>query len=538
MIMDSVLKTFKLIVHENLGLFILNCKRKDEILKAYASQKYTMKREKKNNNIFFIAQTIQDVYSITEKSLMNYLVISFKTLLLPKTLMECIEQKLVIFFDFSETQTEIESRRYISSCNKILESKLGISCNDLSNLRFINRNVEILIHNDIIINNDDDDNNNNNSHYRCIIDYNRGFSIQMKHYFDQKEAFIEEIYSFELLRYSLESPIFDDRHYFIIHSKEKTIIGLASFLDCNNVSVKTTYLNDNQGTILYQRITLDDYKNPQPFILEHEFENGEKRNLKSLKRYFDISCRLSAKLPYHLIKNGYSNVSSKPIHINDSNNDDDDDDNELQYKFYKLDGILATLKFYNNHFIVTNNMKSESFPHKLPKCLIHRLKDFSFLVESNLYQSLFPAINKPNPMAIIDLHTSSFSAIERMTIIQKLKVIMAKSLEYYFIYFQGENVNNNNNMNIYPGKSLNYLPLYLKEYIEKRFVFFINNNNNNNNNDNNDNDDNKFKLEHGKIYEVCIDRNNQITKIIKPRPDKLYPNSRKCIETIKQSLSI
>ena len=43
--MEFVIKSFKLVVHEILAYAILNCKRKENILSAYASQKYTNKRK-------------------------------------------------------------------------------------------------------------------------------------------------------------------------------------------------------------------------------------------------------------------------------------------------------------------------------------------------------------------------------------------------------------------------------------------------------------------------------------------------------------
>lgn len=513
--METIIKTFKIVVHENLGAFIINCKRREKILAAYASQKYTMIQN--NKNIFYIAQIVKNIRSITEKSLMNHVIISFKARLTAMTLLECVQKRLVIFFDYFDTRVEVECRRFIHSSNLILKSKFGTSCNDLSNLNFIERNVEILLNNDVI-----DQDSSDNNQYRFVINHDRGFSIQIKCYYDQKETFLQEINSFELLHYSRESLIFEDEHYFLIHSKDKIVFGVASFLDCNNLSVKTTYLNDNQGTILYQRVIIDDYKNPQPFILEHEFLNGENNiNVPSLTRYFDVSCRLSAMLPSHLIKNGYSNASCKPMH-----DEDDDGYNSYSYTFSKLDGVLATLKFYNHHFVVTSNLESKSFSHSLPKQLTHRLKDFSFIVESQLYESIFSTVNKPKALAIIDLHTSSFSAIERMNIIQKLKTIMDEPLSEYFIFFQGEKINKDNeNYILYPNKSLKNLNSRLKEYLIKNFIVFIKNKNGSNNEEN-------IKLEHGTIYEVCIDKMRNITSVLKPRHDKIYPNSRKCIECV------
>ena len=529
--MESVIKTFKLVVHENLGLVIINCKYKNRILAAYASHKYTMK--KKNKSLFYIAQSIQNIYTITEKSLMNHFIITFKAFLISMNFFDCLQKNIVVFIDDLIAHTEIECRRYIESHNSVLQNILGISCNDLSNMKFLKRNIEIVInHNNSNINNnkeeeDEEEEEITSIQYRCYINNDEGFSMQLKHYYDKKETFVDEINSFELLHYSKESAVFDKSHYFLIHSKMKTIIGLASFLDCNNVSVKTLYLDDNEGTVLYQRIILDDYKNQQPFILEHEFSSTTVINETSLKRYFDLSCLLNAKLPNNpnLIKNGYSNSSSKPIQINDY---DYDDNNSKKYFFFKLDGVLATLKFYNSHFVVSNNLKSESFPHSLPKEIIHRLKDFSFMVESELYDSIFSSFDKPKPMAIIDLHTSSFSAIERMDIIQKIKKEMAKPLQEYFIFFQGEQLfnNNNNNNNIfYPNKSINYLNSRLIEYLKKNFIVFIKSNNNNS-------QLNNFELKHGKIYEVYINKQYKIESILKPRNDKIFPNSRKCVDYV------
>ena len=549
--MESVLKTFKIIVHENLASLIINCRRRDRILAAYASQKFTMKKNnKKKNNNFYIARDIsKDVSSSTERSLMNHSIIQFKAFLISMSMAECIKQKLIVYLDSGGTQTEIECRRYVESYHPKLKAKLGVSCNDLSNLKYIERNVEILLREDIMETHnpftcnytnlppsslDGGKSRHDNHHhlqYRCIINYDKGFFIQSKLYYDRKESFIDEINSFEMLHYSRESPIFDDSHYFIIDLTENTILGLASFLDCNNISVKTMYLNDNEGTTLYQRIVIDDYKNQQPFILEHEFSpasssSSSSSTKSSWQRYFDISCSLSAKLPLNLVNNGYTNVSSLPIHINDNKMDEY---NKYDYIFFKLDGALATLKFYDHHFVLTDNVrKSDSFPHSLPKNISHRLKDFSFIVESDLYESYFSTPNKPKPMAIIDLHTSAFSAVERMNIIQKLKIFASKPLREYFIFFQGEKIKSDNASSdiFYPNKSLSYLNSKLIQYLKKHFIFFIKKNTNITPSQN------KFELYHGKIYEVYIDKNYNIKEILKPRHDKIYPNSRKCIEYI------
>ena len=217
----------------------------------------------------------------------------------------------------------------------------------------------------------------------------------------------------------------------------------------------------------------------------------------------------------------------QPIHSDEEENDNDD---SIAYIFPKLDGILATLKFYDHHFVVTNNLKSESFSHSLPSPLTHRLKDFSFIVESELYESMFSMINKPKPMAIIDLHTTSFTATERMNIIQTLRKIMDEPLAEYFIFFQGEKTNNVNYEKVfYPdNESFQKLNLRLKDYLMKNFILFVKKKRKK---------AAQWSLKHGKIYEVCIDKKLEITKILKPRYDKIYPNSRKCIECIAKKLN-
>ena len=176
--MDGAIKTFKIVVHEILGHVILNCKRKEKILAAYASQKYTMKKINNNNNnneIFYIAQNVKNIRLMTEKSLMTHLIIEFKTFLIPMTFTECVKNKFVIFIKEDENTDEIECRRYIESHHPILQQKLGISCNDLSNLNFIERNLEIILEED---------------NYRCVINREKGFSIQRKYHYNDKEIFI------------------------------------------------------------------------------------------------------------------------------------------------------------------------------------------------------------------------------------------------------------------------------------------------------------------------------------------------------------
>ena len=522
--LESVIKSFKLLIHENIGYYITNCKRRNNILKAYASQKYTMK---KNQYIFFIATDIKHVKFITEKSLMNYLIIYFKAFLIPMTLKQCLASKLLVVLDDTKKYKEIECRRFINPNNLILQKKLGISCNDFSNLNFKKRDVEINL---MTV---QEDGENKNRKFRCIINNKTGYYIQEKRVFKYRENFINEIQSFELLCYSVESPKFDDSCVFILDLQNNVILGLASFLDCNDVSIKTTYLDDDAGTVLYQRINIDDYKRQQYFILEHEFGYDDAEA--SLRRYFDISCLLDARLPKNIaITNGYANASTKPIDGTLASLE-----KKKQNLYLKLDGILANLKFYNSHFVISTNTYSNSFTHSLPKSFIHRLRDFSFIVESHLYQSMFSKFNKPYPMAIIDIHNLSFSAIKRMNIIQNIKKIMGRELEKYFIFFQGDElVSNIKQSPIYIPPNIHRLKNNrVGEYIHQNFIFFVREGGGEEKKEEEEEEE-SLQLSHGKIYEVRINERYNITSVIKARPDKLHPNSRNCINNIVKTIGL
>ena len=87
--------------------------------------------------------------------------------------------------------------------------------------------------------------------------------------------------------------------------------------------MKTTYLDDNEETVLYQRIVLEDYKTQHYFVLEHEFCNQKRRrNVESLKRYFTISYIFSGKCyhhHHHRIKS--INLFNSLLFNNDDNSD-------------------------------------------------------------------------------------------------------------------------------------------------------------------------------------------------------------------------
>ena len=103
----------------------------------------------------------------------------------------------------------------------------------------------------------------------------------------------------------------------------------------------------------------------------------------------------------------------------------------------KLDGFLATLTFYPEHFVVSNIMSSKSYPHRIPQKHFYKLKDYVFMVESELYKT--EKSGKPNAMAIIDLQTgSAFNPKERYRILQDLKKKFEELLGEYNIFVNSE----------------------------------------------------------------------------------------------------
>ena len=460
--------SFHLVVHDNLGQLLMTISHRDEILKAYATQKYLMS----DNNIFLnemnssvkgrIAQCISNVSLSTNQNLINKVIISFEATMVSN------DSIPVILDHLNERKVEKEIRRSVESNHPLLVKKLGCSCNDLSNMSFISREVEI-----------------NFGNYRMYIN-NERYTVQFKkHHKTEIIVLTPEYLSLEALHYSFESPIYESPLLICIDDKN-TFIGIASFLDCKNVSIKTVYFDDGRGSVLYQRILLDDYSKLQPFILEKEFISDHN----DFTLYNWASWRLNAELPTKFIPgNGIFSLESKPKIINT-------DTSQTSLQFPKLDGIPATLRFYDDYFVVTNSiLYSDSYIHKLPKHIAHVLKDYYFLVESNLYTSdiKIKAERKPNPMAIIDLHLTHFNPKQRMDVIQNMKRIFGPYLYEYFIFFQGEPV-----LQSSPVPSL---PIHLK---------------------------------HGVIYETTLSNENIIHSVVRERKDKLYPNSSK---VVKMSIS-
>ena len=463
---------FQLVLHEILGN-ILMCRRTllTKILKAYASQKFSMLK-KCCGPTLYVAETVEKVNSSTNRSFINCVLISFESRLKAQDATAYVRTD-----DVDRLSVERECRRHVDSSHPLLVEKLGVSCNDFSNLTFLSREIEIL-HRD----------------YRLVINpATDSYYIQYKKKLRVKTIFRPDLLTLEALYFSHEGRVFTDAVF--VAAADHHLLGLASFLDSRDLAVKTVYWNEN-NTTLYQRICPDNYTKSYPFTLENEFpsdyqyENPQPQNVGSL--FFRASWTLDARVPT-LPGNGVVSPTSKPIHTVERFE-------RATHRYSKFDGVPATLTFFSNHFVVTNSISSLSFEHSLSRPVVHILRDYFFLVESNLYVSEIPTggPDKPRPMVIIDINTTVFDATERMEIIQALRKHLRHHLYDYYIFFQGE-----------IRGEVTHTHRDRDEKLDASHLL------------------------HNSIYEVKLHR-NLVTHVIKQRKDKLKPNSRKLINVINK----
>ena len=527
-------------IHETLACVLDTCdiNNRNRMLSAYAAQKYTMqkccdaiKSEGNNNNfsLYIADDHILNYRSLTSRNLPDqFRIIQFQTKVFPISQEDAIKRDLLIIInkeqDPNQNQIEREFRRYIDSSHPILVNRLGISCNDFSNTKFVSRQIEI-----------------NFENYRMIISGTE-YTVQFKKRSDDEtknfvlpppHLTIENLYS------ALEGPVYKNP-CFLKDCATSSFLGIASFLDCNNLSVKTVYMYDKKNeTILYQRIKLEDYFKYQPFILEKEISSKKELDDEQIliknenfNIYSKISTLLNAKLKppqegdtsEHLLtsesqgENYHATTivcsSTKPMHsvkeLSYLNRNINSNDNI--FVFPKLDGIPAKLTFYSHHFILTNNQMSQSWKHKISPEIIHILRDYIFLAETNLYSSKYATDDK-KALAIIDICNIYMSAFEKMQIIQQLRINIGHFLIPYMIFFQGE------------------IPISCDIQTGKYFLP-------NKINDNNTNYNNISTLKHGNIYEVSLDDecSQDVVCILKERNDKIRPNSFKVVE-VKRALN-
>lgn len=427
------------------------------LLKAYATQKISEVEKE-----LYECIAIHEFKVTTHRHLCNRKIVSYEA--------ECSPNlPIIIIDDENEMVTERECRRTIQSSHSYLTHFFGNSCNDFSDMKYHSRELEIVF----------DD-------YRLIINPREDiYSIQYKKRQSAQLVFLKETMTLEASYTSLEGVIHANNPL-AIKKNDNTLIGVASFLDSKDLSVKTTYLKYKNILTLYQRVGVDDYSKAHPFILELEDQEPYAAQL-----YLETAWRLDAKLPT-AISEEYLVLPPKfkPIYHS----------KELEKATIlpKLDGYPATLRFYETHFIISNSMRSDSFPHNLSPRDYHVIKDYRFLVESELYQCPHP----PNAMAIIDIQTgAAFTAKGRYEIIQQLKTKYQNVFCKLNIFFNSEQFTSQLSGNGTKRKRTDDL-----------------------------------ELRDGKIYEVLLNKEHQVVKIIRERKDKLKPNSGKLIRTIMGKL--
>ena len=560
---DDTRYEFSLPLHETLGWALFTWRRSltnlgEKLLSAYASQKYSMER---NDGVFYTTSSkLINPTLTTDKRLSNMVIITFEAIFKASNNNDCL-----IYERPEKMLKEKEYRRYVDDSHPLLIQKLGgHGCNDLSNMKFHSREIHIYFNN-----------------YRLMINVKDDtFYIQYKKFIEKKECFLAPTLTREILYTSDEGPAYTEPR-FIVSKRGKTIIGVASFLDCRNFCVKTIYAKYKESICLYQRVQPDDFSKSYPFVLECELDhhgnddddiiiNDEEKKL-ILYKFFDIGCQLDAtvskrKNHYGCGGGGGDNnnndgllnhslaVSSKPVHKATIPRGK----NGGGFFFPKFDGVPATLIFFPHHFIIRNAIKSESFEHSLPRKIYYILKDYKFLVESDLYVSKYKkeenlCQNRPNPLVIIDIQTTAFNAEKRMSIIQILRNCLAKFLYEYFIFFQGEDcdgvltatattttpkaavaVGDGGKEDEEEEEEKDKEEKYENddedgEEKEKEELNIIKKKKKRDNKD-----DLSLLLSKGVIYEVKLSLGNKriINKVIKPRRDKFKANSSKMVDLI------
>ena len=431
------------------------------ILRAYATQKVS-ERENQPYSCF----RVKHYKATTHRRLGNMKIVSYEAHLVPDpTLFSTIPR------DLSPSQEplyqERECRRYVWPSNSYLVSKLLVSCNDFSDTRYASREIELVYEN-----------------YRLIINPNLDiYTIQFKRPKKSSLIYLPHTMTMEAMYQSEEGPVHQFPVALLVGSGE--VLGLATFIDSPGVSVKTTYLRYKESVVLYQRIEADDYTRSYPFIVELEFGDKQQQDEAAAKLYFETCWRLNAALPGRL-SDDYSTLPAdfKPVLIENMSKDG-------VVALPKLDGYPATLKFYPKHFVVSNITACKSYSHRIPPEIYYVLKDYAFLVESELYQT--QTHGKPNAMAIIDLQTASaFNPKERYKILQDLKHKFQVLLSQYNIFVNSEEW---------------FKPLIVDRVTPFSQVYTE-----------------PITLQDDKIYEVLLDEKGNVDTVVRERRDKLRPN--------------
>lgn len=463
---------YTLVVNELTGVVLFSPGLEDllyNFLCSYASQRLSMDKE-----TLYKATEIKNVEYKTNRNLLHHnIIISFDAYLIPAG-DEVIQ-------DSCPLTTEMEIRRRVRIDHPLIIQQLGSVAYITDSKAFKScasrRIIEYKFDN-----------------YRLIIDaHSRCFSIQYKKSISRKLIFQSTTLTLEVLYCSQEGSIVKNPIFVRDPENSERLIGVASFLDGGNEypSVKSVYIDDN-NTVLYYRQEPDNHSTPFHYLLlEHELKEGQDDDDSIYGR---VSWQLDASLPPIPSQSVRSDI--KPIHVANFV----PGENDIAYCFPKIDGYRGTLKILSHHYIITaDRLSCTSHPHLLKQNIVHSLRDFVFIVETDLYYDA-----KYRPSTIVDIETpSSFNAEERMDIIQHLRKRFRLDLAPYHIFFQGE--------------------LDVTTTIDKHSI------------------DNNFsvKLVDGCIYEVLLDQANpkQIKRICRARPDKHYANPRNVVQEIINSSS-
>lgn len=434
------------------------------LLKAYATQKVS-----ELENQFYECIEISEFTIKTHRRLCNRKIISFKARVRPNASLPIVGDERL--------ETEREYRRVIQSSHSYLTKMFDNSCNDFSDVKYICRELEIVFED-----------------YRLIINPRENFySIQYKKRNEANLAFLEATTTLEAKYVSLEGTIHANPLAIKTvndNNDSLYLIGVASFLDCKDLSVKTTYLRYKNLVTLYQRVGVDDYSKSYPFILELEENEETSQSDKRLaaELYLETAWRLDARLPVSISKE-YLVLPPKYKPIFSQKHKQ-----KSSIVLSKLDGYPATLRFYETHFVVSNSMNSYSIRHNLSQREYYVIKDYAFIVESELYQCPHP----PNAMAIIDIQTgSAFTAKARYEIIQELRNKYQELFSKYNIFFNSAVFTSTLSSNGIKRKKCNNL-----------------------------------ELRDGKIYEVLLNKEYKVIDVIRERKDKWKPNSGKMVRAI------
>lgn len=445
-------------------------KLRSALLQAYATQKVAQMEKQ-----IFKCLEINEFMVKTHRNLCNRKIISYKA---EFTMDSCYVIPPIIIDNSDEMVTEQECRRTIQSSHSQLTNYFGNSCNDFSDMKYHSRELEIVLEN-----------------YRLIINpIQEVYSIQYKKCQSSKLIFLKETLTLEASYSSVEGPVHENPIALKVINEDNVLIGVASFLDSKDLSVKTTYLKYKNSLTLYQRVGVDDYSKSYPFILELENVSNTTEYAYAANLYFETAWRLEAKLPEAIAQEHLVLLSnSKPIFTPELDKVKD------AITLPKLDGYPATLRFYETHFTISNSMTSQSYRHKLNSRNYHIIKDYRFLVESQLYES--NSSNKTNnkyAMAIIDIQTgAAFKAKTRYEIMQQLRQKFENVFSKYNIFFNCEAW---------------AVPLAANGMKRKRVY--------------------DLELKDGKIYEVLLNEEYKVIDILRERRDKLKPNSGKLIRAM------